>query len=38
MDFKGTIPFSLLQEEASVKLVELPDELLALLIGENPPS
>jgi hypothetical protein len=38
MDFEGAIPFSLLQEEASVKLVELPDELLALLTGENPPT
>jgi hypothetical protein len=36
MDPDAGIPFSLLREEANVQLMELPDELLALLAGDSP--
>jgi len=36
MDPDSGIPFSLLREEASVQLMELPDELLALVTGDHP--
>jgi hypothetical protein len=36
MDSDAGIPFSLLREEDNVQLMELPDDLLALLAGDNP--
>lgn len=36
-DLKG-VPFSIGHDESSLKLIELPDELLDMLQSDHPPS